>query len=350
MGKIIKVTLSFVLICLFALALPGCGRKDEVNSSSNKKATIGSVNYDSLTEAVQNAKTGDTIKVYNDIKDNKNVVIDKPLKITGISNTSQIKPKFYGSLTIDTKGEKDVVEVKNIEIIHKGINADGKNNNTTIGINLIDGGLDLQSSIIGLDTNSESDKTATGVVISRDINSVNTMPIIIKGNNFESYEAKEGGLTSAVVIKSNKNGEFKNIVLNEDEIYNQNVFSSNGAGNQLISIDYSQTPFVFEYFSTTSLQEFIKALRENQSEDGGEFNLFSSADEIIENNEPINIYERTIIHIEGNKPTNFQGTIFKLSGAMEIDGDVSDLNIEKTGDTANVIINKDAKTLNLKIQ
>lgn len=351
MGKVIKVSICFIFICLFALMLPGCGRKDEVASNSNKKATIGSVNYESLTEAVKNAQTGDTIKVYNDVKDNKNVIIDKPLTIKGVSNTSQIKPKFYGSLTINSKGEQDLVEISNIELIHKGTNADGENNNTTIGINLIDGGLDLKSSIITLDSMEKVDKNASGVVISRDINSINTMPINIKGNNFEAYQSKEDGLSSALIIKSNKDGEFKKLLLNEEEIYNQNAFSSKEAGNQLISIDYSSEPVIFEYFATTSLKEFVDALNENQGEDGGLFSLYTVDEVNVEmSDNPINIFEKTVVYIDGNSPLNFQGSIFKLSGVMELDGEVSDMNIEKTSDTANVIINKDAKTSNIEIK
>ena len=156
MGKILKFTISLCLIFLFSVTLSSCNNSKEINNK-DKKVMINNVNYSSLTEAVANAKNKDIINIYNDVKDNKNILVNKPITIKGISANNQTKPKFYGSLTVDLSGKNDALTVENIELIHSGKNQEGENNNSAIGINLIDGGLTLKSSIICLSSPEDTD-------------------------------------------------------------------------------------------------------------------------------------------------------------------------------------------------
>ena len=260
MNKIFKLCIYICLMCTFFITLPACGRKNEIPSQSNKQALIGDVNYSSLTEAVNNAKSGDTIKIYNDLKDNKNVVINKPLSIKGILTSSQIKPKFFGSLTVDLPQNDQTITIENIEIIHSGTLSDGENNDNRIGVNLIDGGLVFKSNVLSLENTETTADNVTGLMITRKISSDNTMPIVISGNRFDNYKTPNN-TTSAIIINSNKSGEFKNLNLNENEIYNKNVFSSINNGNQLVSINNSTEPYTFPFLATNSSDFLIKALK-----------------------------------------------------------------------------------------
>ncbi len=336
MKKILKFSLYLILIFCSTLILPSCDSKSEINNN-HQKAMINDVNYTSLTEAVKNAKSGDTIEIRNDIKDNKNVVITKPVTLKGISSSNQTKPKFYGSLTIDLDGNEDSVTIENLEIIHDGTNKNGLNNDTTVGINLIDGGLILKSNIIGLSSLENADNSASGLVISRSSNSENTMPIIIKGNNFETYLANEN--SSAVIIKRNKDGEFQNITVNESNLFDENSFSLHDISNQLISIDYSTDPLSYSYFATSSINEFVNAIENHQNKINSLFKLFAQKEqELITLPEtPLTALNTTSLYIHGNAPLNFNGLVLNIEGNLEIETETDNLTINKTSNTASII-------------
>ena len=338
MGKIIKFSIYLVIIFMFVLILPACENNNKQNS--DKKVMINDVNYSSLTEAVKNAKESDTINIYSDVKDNKNITITKPLTIQGVMSHNQIKPKFYGSLTVDLNGKSDVLEVSNIELIHSGKKDVGENNDNSIGINLIDGGLTLKSSIIALSSPEDADDNATGIIISRSIESINTSPITISGNNFESYLTNDNNLSSAIKIFSNKPGFYKTLNINEEEILNQNNFLFNNLSNQLVSMDLSNQPVVYTYYATTSLNDFVKALKNNQSEYNSTFVLYSHQNqELTEDIKEITVNTNTNIVIYGDASLDLKNLTLKLGGTLESSSKLENVNIEKTTDTANFIDN-----------
>ena len=348
MNKIFKVSICMCLIICFTIFLQACDNNSQ--QKTIKQATISGVNYSSLTEAVKNAKSGDTIKIYNDLKDNKNVVIDKPLTIKGVLNNSRLKPKFYGSLTIDTKGENDEVNIENLEIIHKGTLEDGSNNDTRIGVNLLNGGLTFKSNLVALDDENNADNGASGMIVSRRINSLNTKPIVIRGNTFETYKPSPETLSSALIIKSNLPSIFQKLALNEGELYNQNSFSTNNNGNLMISADYSNNPTSYSFFATGSVDELIKALENNQDESGSSFILYPHSALSNATSEPITIKEKTYLYISGNNPANFNDVTFKLGGSMVINSGIENATIEKTADTANIMFGSNAKQNNITIK
>ena len=350
MGKVFKVSLYMCLIMAFTLILPACGRQNEVSSNSAKQATIGDVNYTSLTEAVKSAKTGDTIKVYTDLKDNKNVVITKPITIKGILNNSQIRPKFYGCLTVDLSGENDSASIENLEIIHKGTLEDGINNDTRIGVNLINGGLSFKSNLVSLDNINSADSGATGMIISRSINSKNTKPITIRGNSFKAYKTDGENLSSALIIKSDLPLVFQKLALNEGEVYNQNSFASNEEGNMVMSINYSKEPSTYSFFATGSANELIKALESHQRADGSTFILYPHNALSLDASKPYTIKEKTFVYIEGNEPANLNGANIKLAGSMVINSGIENATIEKTESTANLMFGNNAKQNNITIK
>lgn len=341
MGKIFQFSTYLIFIFLLAITFTSC---DKQNDSSNNKVMINDVNYSSLTEAVNNAKTNDTIEIYNDVKDNKNILVTKPLTIKGISSSSQTKPKFYGSLTINLNGETDSLTIENIELIHSGKNETGENNNNLIGINLIDGGLTLKSSTIALASPENADNNASGLTISRDINSINTSPIKITGNTFESYLTNTNNLSSAIKILSNQLNKFKLLSINEEELFNKNNFLMNRLSNQLISLDLSNTPHIYTYYATTSLNDFIKALKENQGNSNSTFILFANQDQkLTENISEITINEKTAAFIYGDANLDFNNLSLKLSGSLETETELNNLNVQNTSNTASIIYKQQTK-------
>lgn len=337
MNKIINFSVYLTLIFLFTMTLPACQMHDKM-SNSDKKVMINDVNYSSLTEAVASAKEDDTINIYNDVKDNKNITITKPLTIKGVSSNNQTKPKFYGSLTVDLNGENDSLDVENIELIHSGKKEVGENNDNSVGINLVDGGLTLKSSIIALSSPEDADNNATGIIISRSIESINTSPISIIGNNFESYLTNNENLSSAIKILSNKSGLFKSLSLNEDEILKENNFFSHDLSNQLISMDLSTEPTIYNYYATTSLNDFIKALKENQGTTNSTFVLYANKDQTLsEDIKEITANGKTSIYIYGDSNLDFNNLNLKLGGTMESEVKLNNLNLEKITETANFI-------------
>lgn len=350
MKKFVKFSVFFSLIFSILFLFSACDKKNEVPSESNKTATINDVNYSSLTEAVENAKSGDTIRLYNDIKDNKNVVITKPITIKGVLTSSQIKPKFYGSITIDLTGEDDSITIEDIEIIHSGTNSDGNNNDTTTGITLLDGGLNLNSNVIGLDENATPDENATGVIISRRFGSKNYKPIIIKGNRFNSYQSNNQGLSSAMIIKKNKKNELQNLTLNEDEIFNNNVFNTGNEANQFISIDYSSTPIKYSFFATSSFDELINALNENQNSSGCSILFFPSMPLKEQIDNPLEILEKTSLSINGNNEANFNNSEILLHGNMNINTNISNAIINRQSPLSSLIFKENVKQNNVQIK
>lgn len=344
MKSILRFSVCLCLIICLSIFLPACKKKETIQTI--KKAMIGDVNYTSLTDAVKNAKSGDTILVYDDIKDNKNVLIDKPLTIKGVLDNGGLKPKFYGSLTIDTSGEKDEVNIENLEIIHDGTLQDGLNNDTRIGVNLINGGLTFESNSIRLNDIKTADGGASGLVVSRKINSLSTMPIIIKGNTFNAYKIDDA-ISSALLIKSNKPKTFKKIALNEGEIYNQNSFDLSKEGNLMISADYSNNDASYSFFATGSADELIKALEKNQDKNGSTFILYPHSALSSTSDTPYIIEEKTYLYIEGNTPADFNKASFNLAGSMVVGSGLKNASIERTTDTANLTIKDYTKLTNV---
>lgn len=347
MRKIVKIAFCFSLILLFSVFLTAC--KDHQQETA--KIKIGDIEYQTLTEAVQSAKSGDTIKIYDDVFDNKNIVIDKPISIEGVLKEGQIKPKFYGSLTVNSSGQNDSISVKDIEIIHSGTkeNSDSIVNDTSIGLNLVDGGLDLKSSSIMLDKSSKTSQPSSGLILSRKINSQNIMPIIVEGNSFGFYTANGNNLSSALIIKSNDENLFKNIVLNENEIFNNNTFSTQGEGNQIISINYSSSPETYSYMVTSSMNNLVDSLKNNQPSSHATYFIFPSNSLSEKTSSPIKINNRTLLIIDGTKDADFKNSEIELNGTMIVDGKIKNAKILRNSPTAYISIKNTDQASNVEI-
>ncbi len=338
MKKLFKISVCFCLVLLACTLFSGC-KTDSVSGKKNFKAMINGVNFNSLTEAVSNAKTGDVIKVYDDLPDHKNVVIDKPLTIKGVISSKQVKPKFYGSLTVVLDGEEDSVSIEDIDIVHDGVDADGQANNTKIGVNLIDGGINMKSSRVGLDEASQPDKDATGMIISRKLGSKNSMPIVVEGNEFGAYKTNNKDLSGALIIK--RGGNFQKINLNEGEIYNGNTFEHSEEGNMFISIENPGDSMTYSYFVTSSTNELVGALLDCQNKCGSNFTLITLSPLTRQLDEPVAIDESTTLSLEGNNSASFNGVTLIVKGSLDIEGDVCDLVLKKEGMTPSIIIGED---------
>lgn len=333
MRKIICFLMIFVLFPLFAAC-----EKSNVPSESKKKAAINNVEYNSLTEAVESAKEGDTIKIYDDLLDHKNVVIDKPLTIKGVLAANQVKPKFYGSITINLPNEEDSVSIEDIDLIHDGVKNEGEGNDTRVGINVLDGGLELKKSKISVFESSQAPE-AVGVVISRRAGSVNIMPFIIEGNSFDGYEIHEGELNSAMIIKSNKAGELEKLDLDVDKIYDENTFAHTREGNQMIFIDYQGGRAKYTYLATSSCDELLSALQDRQAEAGSTYRLTSFNPPKVMTGGKFYINPKTTLSFEGNQKPTLSGVTLIVSGTLNAETGLDGAQIERSGNTAYVMIN-----------
>lgn len=344
MKKILSILLSFCIM-LSPIIFSGC--KISINQNRDKKVVINNINYSSLSEAVQNAKEGDKIEIYNDISDNKNVIIDKSLSIIGKINQSKIKPKFYGSITIDTSKFDSSITIENVEIINPGKYNANIINNTLYAINLIDGGLSLKNCKVMPDSNVND--TACGLVISRKYDSINNMPITISGNQFGCYEYKEN-LNSAILIKSNKDGEYKNLPVNTYEIQSKNNFDDSSTCNQIVFADYSETKSKYTFIKTSSADFMIDCLKNNHQSNNYNNYTLSNAENISDYiEEPIYILSNTSLSITGTKTLDLKNTNFKIAGTIYIDTSVENATFERISGTACILFSENIDQSKLTI-
>ena len=337
MKKVLSLILSLNILfcCLFcnSACVPS------INQNRDKKVMINDINYNSLSEAVKNAKDGDKIEIHNDISDNKNIIITKSISIIGKPNSSNIKPKLYGSITIDANEEDSFISIENIEIINSGKSDENPVNNTLYAINLIDGGLNLKNCKI-FPSGKQIDNNACGLVISRKINSINTMPIIISGNQFGGYPYNDK-LNSAVLIKSNKNGQFKNLYFNDDLLQNSNTFDHSSNCNNIIKIDYSSETEKYPFVMTSSASFMINCFKNNrQTNIRNNYILVNAEDFPQEDDEPLYILSSTHFEISGTKPLDMQNTTFKVSGSVFIDTQIKNATFERMLDTSCILFGK----------
>lgn len=347
MNRILKCIFAFSFILLFSAGFSAC--KQNTKNDENGKVKINDVTYSSLSEAVKNAKDGDTIKIYGDISDKKNIEINKSLSLEGVKNQNNIRPKFFGSLTINASGENDIVAISNLDIVHKGTEENSKENNTLVGINVVDGGIKLEKNRISLQNEKEAESGASGIIISRSISSKNTMPFIVKGNTFGNYEPSKN-FGGALIIKSNDKNRFQNINLNNNSIFEQNSFSFSKNGNQFISIKCDKTPNKVDFFVTSSSKELIEKLLENQPEEDSTFILKNANDTPQKHEAKIPINKKTILFIEGNNSTNLADNVFQVQGSVNINSNLKNAVFEKNSSTSCIIFGNDIQSENVSIQ
>lgn len=347
MIKIFKCIFAFSMIFLLATGLSSC--KQNKTNNETQAVKIQNVTFSSLSEAVENAKENDTIKIYDDISDNKNIEIKKPLKILGVKNQNNIRPKFFGSFTIDMEHENDSVTIENLDIVHEGRIENSKQNNTLVGINIIDGGAVLSNNKISLQNEQNADTGASGVVVSRKINSVNTMPFSIKGNSFGNYKSSEN-FSGAILVKSNDPEKFEFLSLNNDLLFNQNSFSFAENGTQFLSIKFEETPPKINFLVTSSTEELIDKLQNNQSSENSTFILKNAKDIATKQEKSIPINQNTVVCIEGNNQTDFGSNTFEIFGTINLNSDTKNANFIKKSSTSSIIVGKDVETENLSIQ
>lgn len=331
-----KFLITFLIIfSAFCYCFNFTGCKTSINQNREIKAAIDDIHYNSLSEAVKNAKSGDKIEIHNDISDNKNILIDKSLTIIGKPTSSNIKPKFYGSITIDAKLEKDAVTIENLEIINSGKYDDDSVNNTLYAINLIDGGLKLKNCKIMPDEQPCDDSTC-GIVISRAIDSISNMPIIISGNQLGCYKYC-GKLNSAILIKNNKNGQYKNLNLNIDLIKSKNTFDYGSSCNQIVQIDYSKPETKYPYIISSTADFVITTLKNNGQSNGFNYYTIINSDSYNQSDDdPVYVMPTTFLTFSGTKPLDLKNTTFKVSGSIAIDTEIQNATFEKTNDTASI--------------
>ncbi|MBQ7466971.1 MAG: hypothetical protein IJS74_02735 [Clostridia bacterium] len=345
MKKLFSIILLAISILCLCLPLSGC--KASINQNREEKVMIGDINFSSLTEAVKNAKSGDKIEIHNDISDNKNVLIDKSITIVGKPNSSNVKPKFYGSLTIDAKLENDSVNIENLEIINPGKYDEEPVNNTLYAINLIDGGLNIKNCKIM--PNEKHDDNTCGIVISRATDSISNMPITISGNQLGCFEYN-GKLNSAILIKNNKSGQYKNLNLNADLIKSKNTFDYGSSCNHIISVDYGSVEAKYPYIVSSNADFVIDKLKNNgQSNNFNHYTLINATSFNKDNDDPVYVLSNTFLTFAGAKPLDLKGTTFKVAGSVDINSSLQNATFERTTDTASIVFGENISQDNVEI-
>ncbi len=343
------VLILFLSLVLFLLSPTLCSCSASINQTRQQKVMINDINYNSLSEAVQNAKDGDKIEIYNDISDNKNIVIDKSITIVGKPNSSNIKPIFYGSLTIDTNKEDSNVSIENIQIVNPGQNSDNTINNTLCAIHLIDGGLNVKNCKI-MPSDKNYDSKACGIVLSRKANSINNMPIVIAGNSFGCYKYSDDH-NAALLIKNNKVDEYKNLNLNTQLIADKNSFDFSDACNQIVQIDFSQDTLKYPFILSSHADFILNCLKNNgQSSDFNKYILVNAETVNTTTAEPVYILPTTSLTVSGTKETDFSGITFKVAGNVLIEVQIKNATFERTNDTASIIFNENIDKSNVTVQ
>ena len=149
----------FIFIIIFSIifCVVGCSSYE---SKNGQNIMIGETEYGSISSALASSDVGDTILVYDDVKessvdefndgferevldDNTYVAyeIDKPLTIKGVLKNGE-RPKVYGAFIIelsDKKFEDCHVTIENLEIVHDYVSLNNavKNESFSSGVKVV---------------------------------------------------------------------------------------------------------------------------------------------------------------------------------------------------------------------
>ena len=311
---------------------------------------IGETNYNTLSEAIAAANTGDVIKVYDDITENEGnikYIIDKAITVSGVI-VGGVKPVINGTFAIDINGVSDgtdVVTIENLEIVHNGVYVkDGWTQDTKGAVVLQDGGITLKNNYIHLVNPAPANvsNSPSGLQLSRRGASVSTGAITVSGNTFGAYPKysdKTNTIATAIQVSRNYtvNGVlvYGELEVNDEVIYNGNKYENTDGNAQYVlygNFDFAADKRGYTYVVFGDVFAYNR--------DGGD--LLAGGKMIIARSFTLTdkVYDvkaGTELVIESGATLNGNGLTLNVYGTLTVKGKIENTNIVYGDDASRTI-------------
>ena len=312
--------------------------------------SIGATNYDTLSEAIAAANTGDVIKVYDDITENEGnikYIIDKAITVSGVI-VGGVKPVINGTFAIDINGVSDgsdVVTIENLEIVHNGVYVkDGWTQDTKGAVVLQDGGITLKNNYIHLVNPAPANvsNSPSGLQLTRRGASVSTGAITVSGNTFGAYPKysdKTNTIATAIQVSRNYtvNGVlvYGELEVNDEVIYNGNKYENTDGNAQYVlygNFDFAADKRGYTYVVFGDVFAYNR--------DGGD--LLAGGKMIIARSFTLTdkVYDvkaGTELVIESGATLNGNGLTLNVYGTLTVKGKIENTNIVYGDDASRTI-------------
>ena len=311
---------------------------------------IGNVKYDTLSEAIAAANTGDVVKIYNDITENEGnikYIIDKAITVCGAFGTG-IKPVVNGTFAIDINGVSDgsdVVTIENLEIVHNGVYVkDGWTQDTKGAVVLQDGGLTLKNNYIHLVNPAPANvsNSPSGLQLTRRGASVSTGAITVSGNTFGAYPKysdKTNTIATAIQVSRNYtvNGVlvYGELEVDDEAIYTGNKYENTDGNAQYVlygNFDFAADKRGYTYVVFGDV--FAYNRDGGDLLDGGKMIIarsFTLTDKVYD------VKAGTELVIASGATLNGNGLTLNVYGTLTVKGKIVNTNIVYGDDASSVI-------------
>ena len=311
---------------------------------------IGEINYDTLSEAIAAANTGDVIKIYDDNTENEGnikYIIDKAITVSGVI-VGGVKPVINGTFAIDINGVSDgtdVVTIENLEIVHNGVYVkDGWTQDTKGAVVLQDGGLTLKNNYIHLVNPAPANvsNSPSGLQLTRRGTSVSTGAITVSGNTFGAYpKYSDKTNTIATAIQVSRNYTLSGVLVygglevDDEKIYTGNKYENTDGNAQYVlygNFDFAADKRGYTYVVFGDVFAYNR--------DGGD--LLAGGKMIIARSFTLTdkVYDvkaGTELVIESGATLNGNGLTLNVYGTLTVKGKIENTNIVYGDDASRTI-------------
>ena len=312
--------------------------------------SIGETNYNTLSQAIAAANTGDVIKVYDDITENEGnikYIIDKAITVSGVI-VGGVKPVINGTFAIDINGVSDgtdVVTIENLEIVHNGVYVkDGWTQDTKGAVVLQDGGITLKNNYIHLVNPAPANvsNSPSGLQLSRRGASVSTGAITVSGNTFGAYpKYSDKTNTIATAIQVTRNYTLSGVLVygglevDDEKIYTGNKYENTDGNAQYVlygNFDFAADKRGYTYVVFGDVFAYNR--------DGGD--LLAGGKMIIARSFTLTdkVYDvkaGTELVIESGATLNGNGLTLNVYGTLTVKGKIENTNIVYGDDASRTI-------------
>ena len=327
--------------------------KDEngiYNVKGGYTISIGATNYDTLSEAIAAANTGDVIKIHDDITENEGnikYIIDKAITVRGMI-VGGVKPVINGTFAIDINGVSDgsdVVTIENLEIVHNGVYVkDGWTQDTKGAVVLQDGGLTLKNNYIHLVNPAPANvsNSPSGLQLTRRGASVSTGAITVSGNTFGAYPKysdKTNTIATAIQVSRNYtvNGVlvYGELEVDDEKIYTGNKYENTDGNAQYVlygNFDFAADKRGYTYVVFGDV--FAYNRDGGDLLDGGKMIIarsFTLTDKVYD------VKAGTELVIESGATLNGNGLTLNVYGTLTVKGKIENTNIVYGDDASRTI-------------
>ena len=312
--------------------------------------SIGETNYNTLSQAIAAANTGDVIKVYDDITENEGnikYIIDKAITVSGVI-VGGVKPVINGTFAIDINGVSDgtdVVTIENLEIVHNGVYVkDGWTQDTKGAVVLQDGGITLKNNYIHLVNPAPANvsNSPSGLQLTRRGASVSTGAITVSGNTFGAYpKYSDKTNTIATAIQVTRNYTLSGVLVygglevDDEKIYTGNKYENTDGNAQYVlygNFDFAADKCGYTYVVFGDVFAYNR--------DGGD--LLAGGKMIIARSFTLTdkVYDvkaGTELVIESGATLNGNGLTLNVYGTLTVKGKIENTNIVYGDDASRTI-------------